>query len=292
MRKIKVCTAIRDKEYEDLLNERLGVLGYTTSTVNRYDIVNGMRREDLIFIVEDSYVSILNLIEEYNVMENNFLPVIVLTSKDSKYKEWISSVKDNTKYVMLDKSILSYVLIQSLDLLHNLRVAKLKEYMGNFAIIYSNIFSNKKRPFSDALQAALDKTLDFLFAEKGSVMLINDRGNLVIEASTKREIIGIEVPYDEKSVAYTVLNNKEPVFVEDVTKDSRFSKKEERYSKDYFLSVPIFVEGDVKGVFNLSDKKVDLLFDKTDLERLKYFLYMLEPVFSKYYALRRNIVSL
>ena len=58
---------------------------------------------------------------------------------------------------------------------------------------------------------------------------------------------------------------------------------EKKYSKDYFLSIPVFVGGEIKGVFNLSDKLVSLLFDKTDLERANIFLTMLEPEIKFYY---------
>jgi len=49
------------------------------------------------------------------------------------------------------------------------------------------------------------------------------------------------------------------------------------YSKDYFMSLPIFINGKIEGVLNLSDKMVSLLFDSSDQKNADRLLKIIEP---------------
>ena len=68
-----------------------------------------------------------------------------------------------------------------------------------------------------------------------------------------------------------------PVFVENIQSDPRFKKSGSGYAKDYFMSIPIFLNKKIAGVFNLSDKMVSLLFDNNDYEKANELLNILEP---------------
>lgn len=278
MKPLKICTAIRDKNFEDSIIKQIEKLGHQYSTVTIDDIVNGARSDDLIFIVEDSYKTILDLIEFHNTCPINFIPVIFLTDSKSQHKNWVREVRYSYKYYPVEAKLLPFTLKRIVETFDELRSSKLDGYIASFQKIIVSNFTGRTSNFRDSLDTALHYLLDFIFAERGSIMLLNDKGNLVIEAASKRGIVGIEVPYEASSVSWTVMETKEPLFVEDITKDNRFAKRMQMYSKDYFMSMPIFIKGEIKGVLNLSDKMVSLLFDRTDLTRANAFLSMLEPL--------------
>ena len=139
----------------------------------------------------------------------------------------------------------------------------------------SDIYKRSER-FDDFMNGILPWLLKLLFTERGSVMLLNERHNLVIEASTKKDLIGMEIEYKPDSVAWTVIDTGRPVFVEDIEKDARF-KKGTGYSKDYFLSLPLFVNDEIAGVFNLTDKITSLLFDSDDYDNANALISIIEP---------------
>jgi len=162
------------------------------------------------------------------------------------------------------------------------RSVAMLQNQSNYLSLFSDLFLHANTSFNDALHQVLAKILSFLYADKGSIMLLNSAGNLVIEASTKSELVGLEIPESKGGVAWTVMTSKESLFVEDVKTDERFEQKVGSYTKDYFLSIPIFIKGDVRGVFNISDKLLSLLFDKIDEEIAIRFMGMLEPFFAIY----------
>ncbi len=279
---IKVNLAVRDKDYEDTIIKRLEKIGHNPTPVNLEDIMNGARNENQVFIVEDSYRSILDLIEIHNSCDKNFLPVIFVTSADSSYKDWIRDVSKPDKYWPVDKKILPYILNRAIKMMHIICVKSMENYIYRTHTSFSKFFS-PGRDFRDAIYDAMKLILDFLYAEKGSIMLLDENKKLFIEAATNKKIIGLEAKYNPSSVAWTVVNSGEPVFCEDIEKDSRFEKKKKSYAKDYFLSIPIFVDGEIKGVLNLSDKIVSLLFDSVDYRRANTFLSIIEPIIKYHY---------
>ncbi len=276
MRKeLRICTAIRDKEYEDKVILLTKSQGWKHSLVNVDDIVSEHRRDTLFFIVEDSYSSILDLIEIHNSCELNFIPVIVLSGDDSKHSNWIKRVKCSEKYFHAGMNCFPELMVQSVKTMDALRdtyyYKKISDFRENTAAAFKN---NEK--FSDFLNKVLPDLLELLYTERGSIMLLNSKKNLVVEATSRKELVGIEVEYKKESVAWTVIDTKQPVFVENIENDSRF-KKMTGYSKDYFLSLPIFVHGEISGVLNLSDKVVSLLFDTNDYNNATNLLSILEP---------------
>ncbi|HSW60856.1 MAG TPA: GAF domain-containing protein [bacterium] len=276
MRKeLRICTAIRDKEYEDRIVLLTKSQGWKHSLVNVDDIVSEHRRDGLFFIVEDSYSSILDLIEIHNSCELNFIPVIVLSGDDSKHSNWIKRVKYSEKYFHAGMNCFPELMVQSVKTMDALRDTYYYKKISDFRENTADAFKNNEK-FSDFLSKVLPDLLELLYTERGSIMLLNGKKNLVVEAATKKELVGIEVEYKKESVAWTVIDTQKPVFVENIENDSRF-KKMTGYSKDYFLSLPIFVHGEISGVLNLSDKVVSLLFDTNDYNNATNLLSILEP---------------
>lgn len=281
-RVLRVCTAIRDAELEQSIRQILVENGHQVGPVERDDISNGIRNEDLLFIVENSYQEILDLIEHQNYKEMNFLPVIIVDTGNAKYQQFYKTVTLPHKYLNIPSHILEKLLPQLVLHMDQLRSVAISKKQLDYFFLFSDLFYCKKDSFQTALQKSLKEMLSFLYADKGSIMLLNSENNLVIEAATKKELIGIEVPSTQESVAWTVMKSQKSVFVDDIKKDDRFSQKVGEYTKDYFLSIPIIVKGEVKGVFNMSDKLLSLLFDKIDEDSARRFIRMLEPFFADY----------
>jgi hypothetical protein len=278
MHRLHLHIALRDQSFERRIAAMAQAGGHTTHAVTLDAITNDMRRYDTLFLVEDSYAAILDLIEFHNSCHFNFLPTLVVSNSSATPEEWVAKSRFPYKYFAVERKLLPLLFSRVVRTLDQMRRAKLRESLLRLHTAVIAPFSAPGADFTAAIAEALHAILDHLFAARGSIMLINRYGNLVVEAATKRDIAGIEVPYDRASPAWSVVESGEPLFCEDITKDGRFAQKKNVYAKDYFLIVPIRIQGKTVGVLNLTDKLVSLLFDRGDLLRAGGLLRLLEPV--------------
>jgi len=115
-----------------------------------------------------------------------------------------------------------------------------------------------------------------LHARIGSIMLLDDSGkNLTIAAAIgldEKVVRTTRLPLGS-SIAGYVAESKEPLFVSNVEKDSRFRRenKEERYGDASLLSVPLTVKQKVIGVINIAHKTTRRDFNEHDLKLLTTF---------------------
>ncbi|MEF9425766.1 MAG: sensor domain-containing diguanylate cyclase, partial [Candidatus Mariimomonas ferrooxydans] len=126
------------------------------------------------------------------------------------------------------------------------------------------------------VQTILEKLIQLLKAEQGSLMLLNqETDELLVEAKInidKLEREGIRVRRGE-GIAGKVLENGEPLLVEDLEKDPRIKQKNKpRYKTKSFVSIPIRIDGRMSGIFNMSDKISGEAFDKNDLKLIQAFI--------------------
>lgn len=293
MKNLKICTAIRNKTIEDEVIRIIQNSGWTHSNVIMDDVVNDHRSANQVFIIEDNYSQILNLVEFHNSCYLNFIPTIVLSAVDSKFKDWIKGVKFPDKYFHCGLMNFRMIAPQTIETMSALAEAHRNMVVKKYREAVTAIFKKSALDFRSFLNEVLTMSLDMLYAERGSIMLLNDKGNLVIEAATKKEIVGIEIPPSNENVAWTVVNTMKPIFVENIDNDPRFKKSASGYTKDHFLSIPIFLNKKIAGVFNLSDKMVSLLFDKNDHDKANELLSILEPYLyinklANYIRMQRN----
>ncbi|NJD56190.1 MAG: GAF domain-containing protein [Nitrospirae bacterium] len=118
----------------------------------------------------------------------------------------------------------------------------------------------------------VDIAINYAHAEKGSLMLLNEKQELFILAardidnqfiSTYRAKIG-------EGIAGTVAQNRVPVLVEDIDKDSRFKgRKKDRYRTRSFISCPIMSRNALLGVLNINDKKDGTSFTEDEFDLMK-----------------------
>jgi HD-GYP domain-containing protein (c-di-GMP phosphodiesterase class II)/signal transduction histidine kinase len=118
----------------------------------------------------------------------------------------------------------------------------------------------------------LDRAIDYTNAEKGSLMLLNERDELYILASRGFDMQFIET-YRVKlgdGIAGVVAMDRTPVLVENIDEDERFNqKKRDRYKTKSFISCPLTSRDKMLGVININDKKDGLPFSEDEFNLLK-----------------------
>lgn len=118
----------------------------------------------------------------------------------------------------------------------------------------------------------LDLAINYTDAEKGSLMLINDRRELYIVAARglAMQLVNTYRVRMGEGVAGIVAESRSPVIVEDIEKDERFRKgKRDRYKTRSFISCPIVSRNRLLGVININDKKDAKPFSEDEFELLK-----------------------
>ena len=277
MKNLKICTAIRNKAIEDEIIKIIQDSGWIHSNVIMDDVVNEHRSVNQVFIIEDNYSQILNLVEFHNSCYLNFIPTVVLSAVDSKCKDWVKGVKFPEKYFHCGLMNFRMIATQTIETMAALGEAHKNLVVKKYREATTATFKKSALDFRSFLDEVLTMSLDILYASRGSIMLLNEKGNLVIEAATKKAIVGIEIPPSNDNVAWTVVNTMKPIFVENIDDDPRFKRSSSGYAKDHFLSIPIFLNKKIAGVFNLSDKMISLLFDNNDYEKANELLAVIEP---------------
>jgi len=118
----------------------------------------------------------------------------------------------------------------------------------------------------------LDTAINYTNAEKGSLMLINEKRELHILAAKGIDIRLIRT-YKVKmgeGIAGTVAKQGTPILVDDIDRDKRFKgKKRDRYRTRSFISCPIVSRKRLLGVLNINDKKDDTPFTEDEFELIK-----------------------
>jgi len=105
----------------------------------------------------------------------------------------------------------------------------------------------------------LDLAINYTNAEKGSLMLLNERGDLYVLAARgidSQSIKNYRVKLGE-GIAGTVAKTQCPVLVEDIDRDERFrrSTKRDHYKTRSFISCPVVSKNTLHGVLNINDKR-------------------------------------
>ncbi len=118
----------------------------------------------------------------------------------------------------------------------------------------------------------LDLAINYTNAEKGSLMLINEQGELYIHAARGIDIQLVN-SYRVKigeGIAGTVAKNRLPVLVEDIENDKDFKDiKRDRYKTKSFISCPLISKKRLLGILNINDKKDNMPFTDDEFALLK-----------------------
>ena len=139
-----------------------------------------------------------------------------------------------------------------------LRTNELKKSKDRLSILYQISRSiSSTLELDDILKVILDFSVKISGANRGSVMLLDEKKNVFfIKAAynlSEKIIRKVTFAKDENTIGW-VVKNKKPLYIKDLEQDKRFSKKEKiDYKLKQLLMVPIIIEGEVKGVINLDN---------------------------------------
>jgi len=147
--------------------------------------------------------------------------------------------------------------------------------MDNFLTSIYNVSRgiNSAIGLENCLKMVLDAAVGLLNVDMASVMLVDKSRNELSIRYAKglnekiikeaRSVLGSNNPNE---VAAWVVQNGEPLLIEDIETDGRFLKRNgKKYSTNSLLSVPLKVRGEVIGVLNVNNKKDKKVFTRDDL---------------------------
>mgnify|MGYP003835954221 CR=1 FL=1 len=118
----------------------------------------------------------------------------------------------------------------------------------------------------------LDLAISYTDAEKGSLMLLDNRGQLYIHSARG---INHDLSRDYRlkigeGIAGRVAAEQQPVLVTDIETDQRFPNSgRDRYKTCSFVSCPIIDQHGLLGVLNINDKKNGLPFSPEEFSLIK-----------------------
>lgn len=131
--------------------------------------------------------------------------------------------------------------------------------------------------FRPLLQRIVEVARAILGARASSVLLLDDAaGELVFEAVTgegEAELVGRRVPGDA-GIAGWVAQSRQPLVVEDVTQDPRFSGEVAEltgYMPRGLIAVPLIHEDRVLGVLEVLDRPQRASFSLAEMDLLQLF---------------------
>ncbi|GLI39218.1 GAF domain-containing protein [Geobacter hydrogenophilus] len=118
----------------------------------------------------------------------------------------------------------------------------------------------------------LDLAINYTRAEKGSLMLVNERDELYILAGRGIDLNLVRT-YRAKigeGIAGVVAKNRTPVLVEDLANEPRFKGiTRDRYRTNSFASCPIISKNRLLGVLNINDKADGAPFNEDEFSLIK-----------------------
>jgi len=256
------------------LSEILNEEGYGILTaISRKEAVEKLQGDSVDLIISDHAMREIPAEKLLKRAGKSYSPLIhiILTDQKEAHGE-LSIVNENEIYWFLDKTWGREDIIFSIR--NALKYADLLS--KNEALLETaSVLAAKDISLEDKLQKILMISLKQINAERGSIMLRDKQGDLIVKAATNQQLIGVKrCMEDEKSVSVWVVKNGKPLFVENIKEDSRFKpSKEALYKTLNFLCIPIKNEKDaIIGVFNATDKGDGELFTNKDERTLSAFI--------------------
>jgi GAF domain-containing protein len=117
----------------------------------------------------------------------------------------------------------------------------------------------------------LGLAVDYTQAEKGSLMLLNERGELVILAAEgiHSHVMDAYKAKIGEGIAGQVARHRRAVHVENIEKERQPEGMKGGYKTGAFVSCPISRKGKLLGILNVSDKRDGSPFTKDEFALLK-----------------------
>ena len=145
-----------------------------------------------------------------------------------------------------------------------------------FAIKEMTEVASKSLDMDELLNLLLGKAMTVTKARKGSVFMVESEKDCFRVIASRGLESGPEndsyINLNESFLRY-VVREKSPLLVKDIETDQRTRKQNDpKYGPPSFLSMPIFVKGDLLSVLNLSHKETGEVFSANDQEILSIMI--------------------
>jgi diguanylate cyclase (GGDEF)-like protein len=124
----------------------------------------------------------------------------------------------------------------------------------------------------EVIERLIDRTLVHLESEIASVLLMEVDGSMRISHARglPDEVMAQTRIHPGEGIAGHVVATGQPLLVPDVERDPRFRRRNhERYYTHSCLSAPLVLQGRVRGVINVNNKRSQNPFDTSDLRLLE-----------------------
>jgi CheY-like chemotaxis protein/putative methionine-R-sulfoxide reductase with GAF domain len=133
-------------------------------------------------------------------------------------------------------------------------------------------YLTKSIDIDEISRMVLDKAVDMMEADEGSIMLINN-GELEIRAvkGLPENLLHTTIKIGDKIAGYSVAHKKPLLLIGGVKNYPEFSHLEERLYIHSSIVVPLIIEERVKGVISLNRTKRTVDFTEDDLKYLHIF---------------------
>ncbi|MEW5895763.1 MAG: ATP-binding protein [Candidatus Omnitrophota bacterium] len=134
---------------------------------------------------------------------------------------------------------------------------------------------NKVTNSEELLEASLAELLHLFDADRGSVFILDEQTqHLVMRASKGLKSVERQqlVKKMGEGVVGLVAQTKKPIFVEDITRDSRFRHFQARnsYQTSSFICAPLLLKDKLIGIINIADKSSGQVFSIEELHLLDF----------------------
>jgi two-component system sensor histidine kinase KdpD len=215
-------------------------------------------------------ISLKELIKKAGKSYSPLNGIIVSDGKEAGDK--IVAERENELYWFMPKPWERETLVSNVRnaLQYSDLLSRNEAFLETISVLAARDFSLEEK-----LQKILQLSLELINAEKGSIMLRDNQGDLIVKAASNKKLIGLKrFMEDKKSVSVWVVKNGKSLFVGNINRDSRFNPNEESlYKTDNFLCIPIKSEkGFIIGVFNATDRRDKKSFINEDESILSGFI--------------------
>ena len=144
------------------------------------------------------------------------------------------------------------------------------EKIGEICAAVNTVVTTK-----DLLEISLKKTIELFGANRGSIFILDENGRelvLKIAFGLKSDEQESMVKRLGEGIVGKVAELKQPIFVDDITKDSHFQKYQSRssYRTPSFICAPLIVKDQLLGVINIADKESGHHFIKEEMQLLDF----------------------
>ena len=128
---------------------------------------------------------------------------------------------------------------------------------------------------TELLEQSLKQTLELFGAKRGSIFILSDNGEeLVLKAASgmKQEDKATIVKRMGEGIIGRIAQLKQPIFVDDLTKDNRFKQlpASNHYQTQSFICAPLLIKDQLIGVINITDKECGTNFAQHEMQLLDF----------------------